>query len=80
MQMAQSAGSLQHEIDEEMKKMAECTKNKDTAGAQLCQQKIATLQMCQQMAMSAMQQYMNTMSNIAKMWSDMAMAAIRNMH
>lgn len=78
--MADAVGHLQSEIDRLQTEMANATAEGRTGDAQKYQAQIAKLQMCQQMAMSAMQQYTNMMSNIAKMWSDMAMAAIRNTH
>lgn len=75
--MSDCVGHLQDEIDRLYASMTDQTSQADMSKIQ---GQISKLQSMMQMVMSAMQQQQQMMSNIAKMWSDMAMNAIRNMH
>lgn len=68
---------MQGEID---RLTIELTKTTDPGKLKAIEAQITKATMVMQTLMSSMQQMQQLMSNIAKMWSDMAMAAIRNTH
>lgn len=72
--------TVQNNLAQKNAEKAEALKNGDTAKAAQLEQEISNLNMALQMLMSSMQQLQQLLSNLAKMWSDIAMASIRNTH
>jgi hypothetical protein len=78
--LADAMGHVQSEIERLTELKAKALAAGKPEDAAKIDAKIAKMNMCFQMVMSAMQQHQTMMSNIAKMWNDMAMTAIRNTH
>lgn len=74
---ADAISFMQSEID---RLTTEMTNTQDPGKMKAIEAQITKASTIMQMLMSSMQQQQQLMSNIAKMWSDMAMAAIRNTH
>lgn len=74
---ADAISFMQSEIDRLTNEM---TNTQDPGKMKAIEAQISKASTLMQMLMSSMQQQQQLMSNIAKMWSDMAMAAIRNTH
>lgn len=78
--LADSMGHVQSEIERLTNLKAKALAAGKPEDAAKIDVQINKMNMCLQMVMSAMQQQQTMLSNIAKMWSDMAMTAIRNTH
>lgn len=74
---ADAISFMQSEIDRLTNEM---TNTQDPGKMKAIEAQITKASTIMQMLMASMQQQQQLMSNIAKMWSDMAMAAIRNTH
>ena len=74
---ADAIGHWQNEIDKLSQQIAQ---EKDPGKLAALQAQMSKASNVLQSMMSLMQQLQTMMSNIAKMWSDMAMTAIRNTH
>lgn len=78
--LADSLGHVQSEIERLTDLKAKALAAGKPEDAAKIDVQINKMNMCLQMVMSSMQQNQTMLSNIAKMWSDMAMTAIRNTH
>ncbi|GMU58633.1 MAG: hypothetical protein AMXMBFR34_03960 [Myxococcaceae bacterium] len=78
--LADSLGHVQSEIERLTDLKAKALAAGKPEDAARIDAQINKMNMCLQMVMSSMQQNQTMLSNIAKMWSDMAMTSIRNTH